>query len=163
MARETAWLSRADRSVVDRELGPRLEPLGDKATYGQAATLAYRLDPHGAAQRRRNADNDRRVSLRPAPDTMTRLSALLPLVHGVAAHTALSQDAEAKRAAGDPRSRAQIMADTLVERVTGQTKASDVPVEVNLLLPAQTLLARPGTPGRDEPAVIPGHGPVPAA
>ena len=162
VARETAWLSRADRAVVDRELGPRLETLGDTRTAREAATLAYRLDPVGAAERRRRAEKDRRVGLRPAPETMTRLSALLPLVQGVAAHTALGRDADAKRAAGDPRSRPQIMADTLVERVTGQTRAEDVPVEVNLILPAEALFAEPGTPGRDEPAILSGHGPVPA-
>ena len=94
---------------------------------------------------------------------MTRLSGLLPLVQGVATFAALTKDANTKIAAGDPRTRGQIMADTLVERVTGQTTADQVPVEVNLLLPTDTLLARPGHPGRDEPAVIPGHGPVPAA
>ena len=94
---------------------------------------------------------------------MTRLSGLLPLVQGVAAWAALNQDANTKIAAGDSRTRGQIMADTLIERVTGQATADQVPVEVNLLLPADTLLARPGHPGRDEPAIIPGHGPVPAA
>ena len=93
---------------------------------------------------------------------MTRLTGLLPLVQGVATCAALNQDADTKIAAGDPRSRGQIMADTLVERVTGQTTADAVPVEVNLILPTDALLARRGDPGRDEPAVIPGHGPVPA-
>jgi hypothetical protein len=54
------------------------------------------------------------------------------------------------------------MADTLVERVTGQATADAVPVEVNLLLPTDALLAPEVAPGRDEPAVVPGHGPVPA-
>ena len=94
---------------------------------------------------------------------MTRLSGLLPLVQGVATFAALHRDADTRIAAGDSRSRGQIMADTLVERVTGQTTAEAVPIEVNLILPATTLFARPGEPGRDEPAVIPGHGPVPAA
>ena len=84
-------------------------------------------------------------------------------MQGVATFAALNKDADTKIAAGDPRSRGQIMADTLVERVTGQTTADAVPVEVNLLLPTDALLARPGEPGRDEPAVMPGHGPVPAA
>src|SRR5579875_3509513 len=34
VARETAWLSRADRATVDRELGPRLEGLGDRQVEG---------------------------------------------------------------------------------------------------------------------------------
>src|SRR4051794_19362729 len=47
VARETAWLSREHRALVDRELGPRLEALGDRATHGEAARLAYQLDPAG--------------------------------------------------------------------------------------------------------------------
>ena len=54
---------------------------------------------------------------------MTRLSGLLPLVQGVATYAALNKDADTKIAAGDPRTRGQIMADTLVERVTGQATA----------------------------------------
>jgi hypothetical protein len=49
------------------------------------------------------------------------------------------------------------MADTLVQRVTGQQTADAVPVEVALVLPAETLLA-----GGDEPAELTGAGPVPA-
>ncbi|MGH8971525.1 MAG: HNH endonuclease, partial [Actinomycetes bacterium] len=61
------------------------------------------------------------------------------------------------KAAGDPRGRGQIMADTLVERLTGQATADATPVEVALLVPEDTLLA-----GGDEPAEMVGHGPIPA-
>ena len=162
VARETAWLSRVHRGQVDRQLAARLEALGDRGVEREAATLAYRLDPAGAAERHRKAEADRQVGLRPAPDTMTYLTGLLPVAQGVAAYTALRQDADAKIAAGDPRRRGQLMADTLVERLTGQTTAQDVPVEVNLVLADTTLLAPPGAPGRDEPALLPGYGPIPA-
>ena len=49
------------------------------------------------------------------------------------------------------------MADTLVERVTGQATAGAVPVEVQLVMPEETLLA-----GGDEPGDLDGAGPVPA-
>ena len=49
------------------------------------------------------------------------------------------------------------MADTLVERVTGQVTAGSVPVEIQLVMPAESLLG-----ASDEPASLPGHGPVPA-
>jgi hypothetical protein len=74
VARETAWLSREDRAVVDAELAPRLESLGDKKTEVEARKSAYRVDPDGYLTRLRNAESDRRVSLRPAPDAMTRLT-----------------------------------------------------------------------------------------
>jgi len=49
------------------------------------------------------------------------------------------------------------MADTLVERITGQATADDVNVEVQVLVPVDALL----DPDSPLPAVIPGHGPIP--
>ncbi|MDQ2737747.1 MAG: HNH endonuclease, partial [Actinomycetota bacterium] len=68
----------------------------------------------------RGAVKDRHISLRPAPDTMTRLSALLPVAYGVAVYAALSKSADSTIATGDGRARGQIMADELVSQVTGQ-------------------------------------------
>jgi hypothetical protein len=79
----------------------------------------------------------------------------------VAAYAALVRAADAARAAGDPRSRGQVMADTLVERLTGQATAAAVPVEVDVVITDRTLLDASG-PGGGEPAWLPGHGPVPA-
>ena len=137
VARETAFLSREDR--------------------------AYRLDPAGAVDRSRRAASDRHVSIRPAPDTMCRLSALLPVAEGVATYAALraAADAATGTADGAVRSRGQIMADTLVDRVTGRATTGAVPVEINLIMTDQTLFDR-GT-HRREPAVLAGHGPLPAA
>ena len=59
------------------------------------------------------------MSLRPAPDCMTYLTALLPAHQGVAVYAALTRHADALHAAGDPRSLGQIKADTLVEWTTG--------------------------------------------
>jgi hypothetical protein len=160
LARETGWLSREHRATIDRQLAPRLEQWGDRRVEAEAKKLAYRLDPHGYLDRLRAAENDRRVWLRPAPDTMARLTALLPIAQGVATHTVLARDADTLIAAGDPRRRGQIMADLLVERVTGQASADAVPVQINLVMTDQALLA-PG-PGRDEPAHLDGHGPLPA-
>jgi hypothetical protein len=156
-ARETAWLSREHRSQVDRALAPRLERLGDRAVEDEAKKLAYRLDPAGYVDRLRAAEKDRRVTLRPAPDTMARLSGLLPVAQGVAAHAALAREADALIAAGDPRNRGQLMADLLVARLTGQAQASDVPVEIGLIMTDGSLLQHDG-----EPAVIDGYGPIPA-
>ncbi len=119
--------------------------------------MAYRLDPRAFVDRTSGATKDRDVSLRPAPDTMSYLTGFLPVAQGVAAHTALSKEADRLRGEGDPRSRGQIMADTLVERVTGQATAGAVPVEVHLVMPEKALLR-----GGDEPAELVGAGPVPA-
>jgi len=88
---------------------------------------------------------------------MSLLTGLLPARQGVAAYAALTRLADSMRAAGDARSRGQIMADTLVERVTGQTAADAVPVEVNLVMTDTALC------GADpEPAELEGYGPLPA-
>jgi len=88
---------------------------------------------------------------------MACVSALLPVAQGVAVYAALRRAADAAIAGGDGRSRGQLMADTLVQRVTGQDSATGVPVEINLIMSAGTLL---GTD--DQPAHLAGYGPIPA-
>ena len=160
VARETGWLSLPDRTRVDQELGPRLESLGDRAVEVEAKKLAYRLDPRGYLGRISKAEGERRVTLRPAPDTMSILSGLLPVAQGVAVYSALTKQADSLRAGGDGRSRGQIMADTLVERVTGQTSAENVSVDVKLVMTDQTMFNH--GPGASEPAHVQGFGPIPA-
>src|SRR6478735_3317374 len=157
VARETACLDPADRRIADAELGPALAGLGDREVEAAARAVAYRLDPRAFVDRSKGAVKDRTVTLRPAPDTMSRLGAFLPVAQGVATYTALSREADRRTAEGDQRSRGQIMADTLVERVTGQATAGAVPVEVQLVMPEETLFR-----GGDEPGEVDGGGPVPA-
>jgi hypothetical protein len=157
IARETAVLSRADRMQVDAELAEQLAGAGDKRVADAARTIGYRLDPGAALRRVRGATADRRVGLRPAPDTMTNLTGFLPVAQGVACYAALKREADSRRAAGDPRSRGQIMADTLVERITGRATADAVPIEINLVMTDQTLFA-----GGDSPAHLDGYGMIPA-
>ena len=123
--------------------------------------IAYRLDPYGFLARLAHAETDRHVTLRPASESMARLCALLPLTQGVAAYAAL--DAAARTVAGvgeESRTRSQLMADLLVERVTGQATAAAVPVTVNLIMTDQALFRTGEHP--DEPATILGGGTVPA-
>ncbi len=160
IVRETACLTRDQRGAVDAELGSRrggLVALGDRATAMEARRISYRLDPHVVTRRSAKAESERRVSLRPAPDTMSLLTGLLPAKQGIAAYKALCEHADSLRAKGDPRSRGQIMSDTLVERVTGHAKADQVPVEIHLVMTDTSLF------GDDhEPADLDGYGPLPA-
>ena len=158
IGRETGCLSLADRRAVDEALASdpeRLAAMGDREVVGEARKVAYRLDPGSFVDRRRRAESDRAVTIRPAPDTMTYLTGLLPVAQGVAVYAALRKAADSARAGGDPRGSGQIMADTLVERVTGQSSAEGVPLRVNLVISDDVLF------GADGHAHIEGYGPVP--
>jgi hypothetical protein len=160
VVRETSHLSVDHRAVVDRQVCGDLDAvakLGDRGLERAVRAAAYRCDPQGAVDRARVAQGERRVGIRPLPDTMCRVSALLPLAQGVATYAALSRDADTARAGGDARSRGQVMADTLVERVTGQVSAAAVPVEVQVVISDAALLGV-----SDDPAELVGYGAVPA-
>lgn len=158
VVRETATLSRPDRIRADVELAGRLAGAGDRQVAAEARRIAYRLDPGAAIRRVRGANADRHIGLRAAPDTMTYLTGFLPVAQGVACYAALVRAADSQRAAGDSRSRGQIMADTLVERLTGRQRAQGVPVEVNVVMTDSALLG-----GDQGPAHLQGYGDIPAA
>ncbi|HEX5201531.1 MAG TPA: HNH endonuclease signature motif containing protein, partial [Actinoplanes sp.] len=152
---------------------------------GRLQRAAAELDPAAVVKRRRRAEADRHVSLRPAPETMTTLTALLPLKAGVAVHATLDRAARAAKAGGDPRSIGQLMADILIDRILhpgagttsgGQAEttwanaaappaaaaavpagtASAVPVLVNLVVRDSVLLG-----DEDGTGWVDGYGPVP--
>jgi len=209
-----ACLTPTDRRAADTLLAAELPGLGDLTAHTRAARIACRLDAEAVLGKIRGAVKDRHISLRPAPDTMTRFSALLPVAQGVAVYAALRRSADTAVGVGDGRTRGQVMADELVFRVTGQTitgcdsygapiygstpakgdpgiggtssrdddRSSEAdsratgegPVDcngadnsgangsgglqLNIIMTDRTLLG-----DDDEPALITGHGPVPAA
>lgn len=158
IVRESACLDVDDRRALDRELCADmagLEGLGDGRLTAAAKKIAYRLDPHSVVDRAAKAEKDRTVTIRPAPDTMTWVSALLPVAQGVGVYAALRRAADTTF---DGRSRGQVMADTLVERITGAPANVPAPIAVNLVISDQALL------GEDRaPAEVSGYGPIPAA
>jgi hypothetical protein len=159
LVKETACLSVQDRVAVDEELAPdagTFDGAGDKTIIAAARAAAYRRDPRSVTQRAAHAASERHVSLRPAPDAMTILTALLPDAQGVAAYAALTRHADSARSGGDTRNRGQVMADTLVERLTG-TPGGITGVNLNLVMTDRTLLQ-----GDSEPARLQGYGIVPA-
>ncbi|WP_193043737.1 13E12 repeat family protein [Mycolicibacterium baixiangningiae] len=158
IVRESACLSVDDRRVLDEEMCAdmsKLDGLGDNRIEADAKKIAYRLDPQAVVDRAAKAASERNVSCRPAPDAMTYVTALLPVGQGVAVYAALKRSADTTF---DDRSRGQVMADTLVERVTGRPADSATPVAVNLVITDESLLG-----GDDVPADIAGYGPVPAS
>jgi hypothetical protein len=171
-ARETACLSLQHRQEIDARLAGDpsvLEGLGDRHLVAEIRRLAYELDPESVVRRRARAESERRVTCRPAPDSMSQLSALLPVAQGVAVYATLLREADSRVATGDGRTRGQIMADTLVERVTGQATATAVPVEIHLVMTDRALLGcgdgdsdvGSASDGGD-PGYLFGFGPVPA-
>ncbi|NOJ58659.1 HNH endonuclease signature motif containing protein [Arthrobacter sp. 260] len=155
LVKETACLSAADRAAVDEELAPdtgTFDGCGDRAIIAAVKAASYRRDPRSVVNRAARAVTERCVSIRPAPDTMAYLTALLPVKEAVSTYAALSRHADTTKAAGDPRSRGQVMADTLVERVTG-VPGGVSRVELQLIMTDRALFQ-----GDSEPARIPGYG-----
>ncbi|WP_459792689.1 HNH endonuclease [Arthrobacter sp. AD-310] len=159
IVRETSCLSVEDRAAVDEELAANtgtFEGAGDRTTISAVKAAAYRRDPRSVVKRASHAVTERTVTLRPAPDTMAYVTALLPVAQGVAAYAALTQEADSLRSSGDDRSKGQIMADTLVERATGVAGGVSS-IEVQLVMTDRTLFQ-----GDSEPARLTGYGTVPA-
>lgn len=167
VATRTSHLSELNAGIVDAALAPSLDKWNRRQTEQAVNHLAQQVDLEGFVDRRAQAERDRRVSTRPLPDTMVGLTAVLPVAQGIAAFAALRKHAIAQRAAGDARTLNQLMADTLVERVTGQARADAVPVEVRLVVTPETLLSggtlSGGTvSGSTVPGWLEGFGPVDA-
>jgi len=158
IVRESACLDVEDRRALDAEMCAEvgnLDGMGDARIAAAAKAIAYRLDPHAVVERAAKAEHERTVTIRPAPDTMTYVSALLPVAQGVGVYAALRRAADITF---DGRSRGQVMADTLVERITGVPAAVPAPIAVNLVLTDETLFG-----GDTAPADVGGYGPIPAA
>jgi hypothetical protein len=158
IARESACLDVEDRGRLDAELCAdvsTLEGMGDARITAAAKEIAARLDAQAVVDRAGKAEADRTVTIRPAPDCMTYVTALLPVAQGVGVYAALKRTADATF---DDRARGQVMADTLVERVTGRSAEEPEHVALNLVMSDQALW------GQDNaPAVLDGYGPIPAS
>lgn len=151
MAQGTACVSREHRLAIDAEVAgdpDAIERLGERGVQVAAARAAYRLDPASVVERRRRAEADRYVSLRPAPDTMAYLTALLPVSDGVAIYAALSKAADTARATGEPAIRGQVMADALRDAVLMAAERGITMAPVAGTAPASA-------PGVDETSIHP--------
>jgi len=158
IVRESACLDVDDRRALDAEMcadGSKLDGMGDARVAAAARAIAYRLNARAVVDRAAKAESERTVTIRPAPDTMTWLTALLPVAQGVSVYAALKRAADTTF---DDRTRGQVMADALVERVTGRPAEVAQPIAVNLVISDETLLGYD-----DTAALVDGYGPIPAA
>ncbi|WP_425862436.1 HNH endonuclease [Arthrobacter sp. TWP1-1] len=125
---ETAFLSLEDRAKVDLKIcgdPAAVALLGTRELCAETRKAAYALDPEAFVKRRKKALGDRYVSLRPAADGMTFLTALIPLKQGVRILATLTRVADHAKATGDERGKGQIMADALMHRLVRHTPCDE--------------------------------------
>lgn len=158
--RHTHWLPEQARRSVDSTLADRLPVLGIHDLKLETQALAHRADPEAAAEQYDQAVATRHVNLKPAENGMAYLTALLPALEAAACYQALTDQAGTAVAFGEAEGRSpqQVLTDVMVERLTGRSTNEASPVEVQLIMTDAALFA-----GDNEPAWIPGHGPLPAA
>lgn len=183
IVRETEDLPAADRRAVDQELHTPAGPpeglgadgegewpegdgtagvggIGTEALRRLVQRLALRHDSTAVSRRMERARARRRVTGRLLSDGTGRISAVVKAEHYAQVMAALSKATASARREGDPRTGDQVRADTLVQRLTGLDPVAPVAVELNLVLPATSLLGAPGAAA--EPGWVRGGGFLPA-
>lgn len=165
LVRETEGLDPAARAQTADELQDRWQYLGERGLREAARGIVTRLDPDLAHVRTIAAAEDRHVTWRSAPDSMMRLSALIPATAGLSCVQALQAAADAAiaekattqkvptKVTQQDRRRAQ--ADALVALITGAKPGEQpaVDVQVNLMIPIEALTG-------DAPGVLEGYGTI---
>lgn len=153
VAAETACTTREIRGIVDEDIAGDLAQVSDRRACALAAGLTAELDAASVVAKRSRAVSGRRVSVRPAPDGMAILTAVLPCADAIASYLALQQQIDSDRGDGTDRTRGQRMADLLVRRVTGREPTQGHDVHLNLVMTAESLFA-----GGMQPAMLEGYG-----
>jgi hypothetical protein len=144
---ETTTLTQAQRRRIDAEVTADAQELTPGRLRAATRTRVIAADPDAAAEREHLARAKANVRILTHPDGVGTLAALLPAEQAVACFDALDNHARGMRADGDERPIAQLMADTLVERITGITKATGIGVEVGVVIAASSLLGETAQPG----------------
>ncbi|MFL6071708.1 MAG: DUF222 domain-containing protein [Actinomycetes bacterium] len=149
------------QSLPDREVRALIDAAIEYASGRTAPKLREWLrrreisaNPEAAEQRRQQAMQDRRVTIRPVEDGMSELWALLPSVNARAIQQILDHVAKSCDAS-DGRTMEQRRADTLVELLTGEVDPP--PTQIQVVVSADVL-----TGTSDQPGWLPGVGPVTA-
>ena len=183
VADATAVLDDATAREADEVLAERLvgkNPVGLRQAAGR---VAARLDPEGADRRAAQRRYCRRVELIPRGEGMATLAADLPAEAATAIYARLDRAARKLRAPGEERTLDQLRADVFIELClgTGTTRPDPDASEDHSAATTANASAAPTATGPlraevfvhisaatlagagDEPAEMPGHGPVPAA
>jgi hypothetical protein len=158
-AQETFPLHPATLPLADEVIADEIDTVLPGQVRAMVRARVIEIDPDAAMATATQARHDRWVGAGIDPTTsMGNLNAHLPAEQVAACWTALDDHARGRYADGDSRSVSQIMADTLVERITGQSDAADVAVTINVVMNTTTLFGLD-----DSPAMLDNLGPIPAA
>jgi Domain of unknown function (DUF222) len=144
----TEPLTSEQRRAIDAELAE----LACNLTPGDVRKAADRkvtaTDPDAAARRAAVARARKAVRAIMHGDGTGSVSALLPAEQAVAVWQALDHEARCRRSDGDERSINDLMSDTLVERVTGQSTATDLNLEVGVVISITSLFGHDDQPAK---------------
>jgi Domain of unknown function (DUF222) len=149
---ETEPLTSEQRRAFDAELTDLACDLTPGEVRKAAARKVTATDPQAADRRARAARARTAIRAVMHRDGTGTLSAFLPAEQAVAAWQTLDHEARCRRGEGDERSIDQLMGDLFVERVTGQTTAADLNLEVGVVIAATSLFGID-----DQPAKLVGH------
>jgi hypothetical protein len=144
----TEPLTSEQRRAIDGELAE----LACDLTPGDVRNAAHRkvtaTDPEAAEKRAKAARARKAVRAVMHGDGTGTVSALLPAEQAVAVWQVLDHEARCRRNDGDERSINDLMCDTLVERVTGQSEATDLSLEVGVVISITSLLGIDDQPAK---------------
>lgn len=156
VVREATGLDREQAAKFDRRVAVQLPGMTVRKAADLARSVTISIDSQAAFERAEANRRDSFVSLFPDRDGVAVLQVRGSAELIVAAFNGLKKSASALLAGGDPRTKGQIMTDTLLRRVTGLETASGVGVEIGLVLTVGSLMHT------DEmPAILAGYGPIP--
>ncbi len=149
---ETEPLTAEQRCAIDAELTELVCELTPGDARKAAARMVAATDPEAYERRAALARARKAVRAIMHGDATGTLSALLPAEQALACWQTLDHEARCRRGDGDERPLNELMCDLLVERVTGQAKATDVSLEVGIVVSASSLFGVD-----DQPAKLVGH------
>ncbi|TNB73789.1 DUF222 domain-containing protein [Arthrobacter sp. BB-1] len=174
MVDEAATLDPAGAAALEAYFLDQHTPQpGTAAAIGQMPAYRFRAKArtwrerhHAESIEKRHAKGvaDRRVEYRPDQDGMAWLSAYLPAHHAAAAWNRLTAISRGMQGPDEARTLSQLRADTFAEALltsgttSGNSGGSGTRAEVLVTVPVFSLMGL-----TDEPAVLDGHGPIPAS
>ncbi|NNG36996.1 DUF222 domain-containing protein [Nakamurella aerolata] len=163
VCRESRQLDDDQARLLDAGMSERVCGWSPADTERAVRKAVYTIDPHGSVDKRAHAESERRVTLRPLPDAMAMVSALLPVEQGVAIYTALTGAAKNTKTIGDQRTLDQLRADALIHRLSSADPRSADPHSADPRSADPRGAAPPGTSAFGAESADPATHPVPSA